>query len=223
MSWSTVEQQEHHASLAAVPAQPRVGEALVRQSIDRRLATMASALEGMTARAGMVAAMAREIVEALRAGRKVLVAGNGGSAAEAQHIAAELVGRFLIDRQPFAALALTVDSSVLTAIGNDYSFDDIFARQVDGLGEMGDVLLLCSTSGESENVVRAAVAGARRGLRVLAITGDAPCRLGRDADLTLRVPAIETPIVQELQMVVTHLLCEVVERTLCSGSNGAAL
>lgn len=183
---------------------------------------MMDALADMADGACLLALMAGEIATALEAGRKLLIAGNGGSAAEAQHIAAELVGRFLIDRRPLAALALTVDSSILTAVGNDYSFDDIFARQVAGIGRPGDVLLLYSTSGESENVVRAATIGSRSGLRVIAVTGDSPSRLANAAHLTFRVPAIETPIVQELQMLVTHLLCEVVEQTLCATPNGVA-
>lgn len=221
MSRSAVRQRSPHRNPAVAPSPPRDlhGEPLVRQTIGRRQAALSSALTGMTDGAGTLADMAGIIANALQARRKVLVAGNGGSAAEAQHVAAELVGRFLLDRQPFAALALTVDSSVLTAISNDYSFDDVFARQVLGLGLPGDVLLLYSTSGESENVVRAATAGERIGMHVLAVTGDAPSRLGRAAGLTFKVPATETPIVQELQMLVTHLLCEVVERSLCAGPN----
>jgi D-sedoheptulose 7-phosphate isomerase len=154
------------------------------------------------------------LVETLQRGNKILVAGNGGSAAEAQHFSAELVGRFLRDRDPYAAMALTTDSSVLTAVANDYAFEDVFARQVAGLGRPGDLLLAYSTSGESENLIRAADVAGELGMTVLAITGPGDSRLGSMADVSLQVPAQTTPVIQEIQMAVTHLLCEIVEREM---------
>ncbi|MCH9758316.1 MAG: SIS domain-containing protein, partial [Proteobacteria bacterium] len=111
------------------------------------------------------------MTQALRAGNKILFCGNGGSAADSQHLAAEFSGRFLRDRQPLAAMALTVDSSALTAIGNDYGYEQIFSRQVTGIGRSGDVLVAISTSGESANVVEAAIAARHKGIHVIALTG----------------------------------------------------
>lgn len=162
------------------------------------------------------------LIETLRKGNKVFVAGNGGSAAEAQHFAAELVGRFKRERQPYAVLSLTTDTSILTAIANDYGYHEVFARQVVGLSQPGDLLVLFSTSGESENLIRAAVAAQQCLTRVIAITGERPSRLERHADVTLRVPSTDTAIAQELHMIVTHILCDLVEAELsgCEGESG---
>ncbi|HEX6799867.1 MAG TPA: SIS domain-containing protein [Ktedonobacterales bacterium] len=165
-------------------------------------------------RAATLAAAAERLVRALREGHKVLVAGNGGSAAEAQHFAAELVGRFKRERAPYAALALTTDSSILTAIANDYGYADVFARQVLGLGQPGDVLIAYSTSGESENLVRAAQAARSRQMTVIAVTGERRNRLERQADVALHIPLTDTAVVQELQMAVTHILCDIAEAEL---------
>jgi D-sedoheptulose 7-phosphate isomerase len=149
----------------------------------------------------------------------VLVAGNGGSAAEAQHFAAELVGRFKRERDPYAVLSLTTDTSILTAVANDYGYAEVFARQVRGFGECGDLLLLFSTSGESENLVRAAIAAQQCLMSVAAITCDRSSRLEHIANVTVRVPVVDTAFVQELHMVVTHILCDIAESELaqCEG------
>ncbi len=147
---------------------------------------------------------------------KVLVAGNGGSAAEAQHFAAELVGRFKRERAPYAVLSLTTDTSILTAVANDYGYADVFARQVLAFGQSGDLLIAFSTSGESENLLRAAVAGHQSRMTVIAITGDRPNRLDRLADVTVRVPVVDTAVAQELHMIVTHILCDIAESELAS-------
>jgi D-sedoheptulose 7-phosphate isomerase len=170
----------------------------------------------------LLGAAAARLVETLRAGRKVLVAGNGGSAAEAQHFAAELVGRFKRERAPYAVLALTADTAILTAIANDYGYADVFARQVRAFGRPGDLLLAFSTSGESENLVRAAAAAVTLGVTVIAITGRQASRLQRAADLTVRVPLDDTAAVQEIHMLVTHLLCDVVEGELAAAGDGAS-
>lgn len=183
-------------------------------AVAERRALLTEALDRLHDRAGALAAVATRLVETLRAGGKVLVAGNGGSAAEAQHFAAELVGRFQRERQPYAVLALTADTAILTAVANDYGYQEVFARQVGALGCPGDVLLAFSTSGESENLVRAAEVAHGRGLIVVAVTGERPSRLGQSADLALRLPATETALVQELHMVATHLLCGIVESEL---------
>jgi D-sedoheptulose 7-phosphate isomerase len=159
-----------------------------------------------------LAAAAEQITAALRDGRKLLIFGNGGSAADAQHIAAEFVGRFLLQRRALPAIALTANSSVLTAVANDYSFGDVFARQVEGLGDPGDVALGISTSGTSGNVVAALRTARERGLRTLALTGPGGGTMAEVSDVCVRVPAEETPRIQEGQLVVAHVLCELVER-----------
>jgi D-sedoheptulose 7-phosphate isomerase len=185
-----------------------------RKALERRRDAFDAALHVFEGRAEGLANIADALVDTLRGDGKVLVAGNGGSAAEAQHFAGELVGRFLIERRPFAAIALTTDSAILTAVGNDYGFADVFARQVAGLGRKGDLLMLYSTSGESENLIRAARAARFQHMSVAAVTGDSDSRLAREADLVLRVPATETPLIQELQMIVTHILCGIIEHNL---------
>jgi D-sedoheptulose 7-phosphate isomerase len=154
------------------------------------------------------------LVETLQSGHKVLVAGNGGSAAEAQHFAAELVGRFKRERAPYAVLSLTTDTSILTAVGNDYGYQEVFARQVGAFGQAGDMLIAFSTSGESENLLRAAEVGKEQFMTVIAITGERASRLEALSDLTLRVPALDTAIAQELHMIVTHILCDIAETEL---------
>jgi D-sedoheptulose 7-phosphate isomerase len=160
---------------------------------------------------GQCEAIADAMVKALRRGNKILWMGNGGSAAEAQHFATELIGRFRRERAPIAAIALTADTAILTAVGNDYGYEEIFARQVRGLGQPGDLLLLFSTSGESENLIRAAAAAHERGVAVAAITGGRASRLADAADLVIFAPSGDTPLVQELHVVLLHLLCDIVE------------
>jgi D-sedoheptulose 7-phosphate isomerase len=159
-------------------------------------------------------AAACALVAALGAGRKVLVCGNGGSAADAQHFAAELVGRFARERRAWPALALSTDTSVLTAIANDYGFDQVFARQVEAHGGAGDVLVGISTSGTSANVLRAMEAARARGLVTIGLTGHDGGELGRLADLHLNVPSASTARIQEAHATLLHVLCDLVEREL---------
>jgi D-sedoheptulose 7-phosphate isomerase len=161
-----------------------------------------------------IASAASRMQAALDSGHKVLVCGNGGSAAESQHFAAELTGRFRRERRALAVLALSVDTSALTAIGNDYGFDQVFARQVEALGQAGDVLLAISTSGRSANVVLAARAARRAGVAVVALTGAVSGPLGQESDVVVAVPDDNTARVQEVQLSVLHLLCEEIERAL---------
>ena len=149
---------------------------------------------------------------ALRAGNKLLFAGNGGSAADAQHWAAELVSRFQKERPGLAAIALTTDSSILSAIGNDYGFERVFARQVEALGMPGDVLALISTSGRSANVLRAAEVARARSLQVIGFTGREGGELRAACDICLRVPADDTPRIQEGHGFLGHTLCALVEQ-----------
>jgi D-sedoheptulose 7-phosphate isomerase len=160
-----------------------------------------------------VVAAAEAIASAMRKGGKLLVFGNGGSAADAQHVAAECVGRFQRDRVALPALALTTDSSVLTAISNDQSFDRVFARQIDALGRPGDVALGVSTSGRSPSVVSALQAARARDLTTVALTGCDGGLAGRIVDIHINVPSASTPRVQEAHRTLLHVICELVERS----------
>jgi len=162
-----------------------------------------------------IAGAAAVLVDAIRGGGKVLFCGNGGSAADAQHLACELTGRFRRDRRALPAVALTVDTSTLTAVANDYGFETVFRRQVEGLGQAGDVLVLLSTSGTSPNVLAAAEAARERGLATIALTGSAGGPLADRADHCLRVPSEDTPRIQECHITIGHILCELVEEALC--------
>jgi D-sedoheptulose 7-phosphate isomerase len=186
----------------------------VLAALGERQAALPGALARMSSRAETLAEVAARLVATVRAGGKILIAGNGGSAAEAQHFAAELVGRFKRERAPLAALALTTDTSILTAVGNDYGYAEVFARQVAGLGAPGDAFLAYSTSGESENLLRAARVARKRGMAIFAVTGARASSLARLADVAIRIPLSDTALTQELHMAVTHILCDIIERAL---------
>ncbi len=158
--------------------------------------------------------MADAIVAALRNRGKLLVCGNGGSAGDAQHIACEFISRLMYDRAPLAAIALTTDTSVLTAIGNDYGYEHVFERQVLGLGQPGDVLLGISTSGHSANVLRALAAGRERQLVCLGFTGAQDGPMVEACDLLLQAPSARTPVVQQIHIVAAHVICALVERAM---------
>ncbi|HET8747897.1 MAG TPA: phosphoheptose isomerase, partial [Ramlibacter sp.] len=160
------------------------------------------------------------LAEALRGGGKVLACGNGGSAADAQHFAAELLNRFEIERAPLAAVALTTDSSTLTSIANDYAYEQVFAKQVRGIGRRGDVLLAISTSGNSANVVEAMRAAHELGVGVVALTGNGGGRMGAmlaAGDLHICVPHKRTARIQEVHLLVLHCLCDGIDFHLCGG------
>ena len=159
-------------------------------------------------------AIAERIAASLKSGGKVLLAGNGGSAADAQHIAAEFVGRFVNDRAPLAAIALTTDTSALTAIGNDYGFEHVFERQVRALGRKGDVFVAISTSGRSPNIVAALRAARELGLAAVGFTRDAQTPMHALCDLTLAVPSEETALIQQIHITAAHAICQLVEREL---------
>lgn len=152
--------------------------------------------------------------QALRAGNKLLFIGNGGSAADAQHLAAELVVRFKLTRRGLPALALTVDSSALTAIGNDFGFDQLFSRQVEALGAEGDVLIALTTSGNSENVLRAVPVAQAMGIQVVAMTGASGGKIATIADVCLRMPSDDTPRIQEAHTLLGHMLCDLLEQRM---------
>ena len=161
-----------------------------------------------------VAQIAGRIADALAGGNKLLVAGNGGSAADAQHIAGEFLSRLGYDRAPLPAVALTADGSVLTAIGNDYGFEQVFVRQVLGLGRAGDILLALSTSGRSRNILAAVAAARRAGIVAIGLTGRSGGELAAQCDLCLRAPSDETPIIQQLHLTAAHIACALVEAHL---------
>ena len=164
--------------------------------------------------AGTIAAIVDRLAVALGAGRKLLLAGNGGSAADAQHIAGEFLSRLNYDRAPTAAIALTTDSSVLTAIGNDYGYERVFERQVRGLGQDGDVLLAISTSGRSPNILRAIAAGRELGLVTIGLTGSTGGEMAAQCDLCLHAPSDSTPLIQQIHITAGHVICGLVEERL---------
>jgi D-sedoheptulose 7-phosphate isomerase len=183
------------------------------QHVVRVLKETAAAHERMTAGAGAVAAVAEAITTALKNGGAVLVFGNGGSAADAQHFAAELLGRFEKERKAYPAVALTTDTSALTAIGNDYGFDRVFARQLEALGRKGDVAIGITTSGNSANVLAALDAANARGLVTVALTG-AGGKAGALAAHHIAVQESRTARIQEVHATLLHVICELVEEEL---------
>jgi D-sedoheptulose 7-phosphate isomerase len=182
-------------------------EILAAADVARRMADDA-------AMCAVVETIAEVVTAAVRRGNKVLLAGNGGSAADAQHIAAELVGRFAYDRPGIAAIALTTDTSALTSIGNDYGFEQLFLRQVEALGVRGDVFIAMSTSGRSANVVRALDAARSRQIVTVGLTGREGGDMRERCDLLLCVPGDTTARIQQGHMVAGHIVCALVERAL---------
>lgn len=185
-------------------------EHIVRSTLEEHIsvAQAMSALEDDIAQAGEICA------EALRAGKRIYLCGNGGSAADAQHIAAELIGRFVSDRRSLPAIALTTDTSALTAIGNDYGYEHVFSRQVEGLAQPGDVLLAISTSGNSMNILNAVESAQKNGALAIGLSGKSGGELHGAADLSLVVPSDVTARIQEMHIVVGHLLCALIEHRL---------
>ena len=183
---------------------------------DQFLAESVAAMQTLACDPGLRAtmtAMGDRITAALRAGNKLLIAGNGGSAGDAQHIAGEFLSRLLYDRAPLAAIALTTDSSVLTAVGNDYGFAALFERQVRALGRPGDVLLGISTSGRSLNVLSALSVARGLGLVTMAFAGVEPAGMS-EADLVLAAPSGRTAIIQQIHITAAHVICAAVERAM---------
>jgi D-sedoheptulose 7-phosphate isomerase len=168
----------------------------------------------MRANAGPALVAAQAMADALKAGRKLLVFGNGGSAADAQHLSAELVGRFQKDRAALPAIALTVDTSILTSVANDYSYKQVFVRQVEALGQAGDIAVGISTSGESPNVLLALQAARARGMKTIALTGRDGGAIGAAAEIHVNVPDQNAARVQEVHRTILHVMCEVIESDL---------
>jgi D-sedoheptulose 7-phosphate isomerase len=190
---------------------------MTHASIEAEILQTRAAVDAVLADKPLLAAVqqvADVCVAALRTGRKILFCGNGGSAADSQHLAAELVSRLNYDRPGLCAFALTVDTSALTAIGNDYGYERVFSRQVEAVGQPGDVLIAISTSGNSPNVLRALEAAKARGLTTIGKTGKTGGKMAPLCDIALKMPANDTPRVQECHMMLGHIYCALIEDAL---------
>lgn len=157
-----------------------------------------------------------KLIELYERGGRLLIAGNGGSAADAQHIAAELVARFYLERRALAAMALNVDTSIITAIGNDYSFDRIYSRQVEANGKKGDLFLGISTSGNSKNIIEAINTAKQMGIETIGFTGENGGKMGDMCEVCLKIPSKDTPRIQESHIMIAHIICELVERHIAA-------
>ena len=158
--------------------------------------------------------VASKCVEIYKNGKKTILAGNGGSAADAQHIAAELVGRYGFDRPSLPSLALTTDTSNLTAIGNDYGYDKVFSRQLEGMGQEGDLFIGISTSGNSVNIINAFESAKAKGITTVALTGRDGGKMAQMADISIVVPSNDTPRIQESHILIGHILCDIIEKEI---------
>jgi D-sedoheptulose 7-phosphate isomerase len=194
-------------------------DALIAGFFDRSLAALQAAAKD-AALLRLVGDIAQAIEASMRGGGKLLIAGNGGSAADAQHLVAEFLSRYLVDRRPLPALALTTDTSIMTAVGNDYSYREIFSKQVQAFGQAGDVLLALSTSGNSANVIAAVEAALEREMRVVLLTGKDGGELAKlltDADVNICVPHTRTARIQEVHLVTIHCICDGIDVALFGG------
>ena len=185
---------------------------MIRSSISESIRVKQALLDD-AAVVERISAAAALMTDCIRSGHKIMWAGNGGSAADAQHLAAELVNKFRLERKGMASIALTTDTSILTSIGNDYGYDRVFARQVEALGRKGDILVGISTSGNSRNLIEAYEACREAGVASIAMTGESDCRMDC-YDLVIKIPSKETPRIQECQTLVGHILCEMIEKEI---------
>ena len=185
----------------------------LKQEISRSMQVLQAMLDD-SALSDTVVRLSAACTKSIASGGKVMFCGNGGSAGDSQHLAAELVGKLVFDRPAMAGLALTVDSSALTAVGNDFGYEYVFSRQVEGLGRAGDVLVGISTSGRSKNVVKAMEAARERGIVTVAMTGSVHGPMAELADFWLPIPATETQKIQEGQMVIGHIFCALIEEAI---------
>lgn len=185
-------------------------QVLIRQEI-KKLASVLACIQADQALLDTVQAIAEICIKALTHGKKILFAGNGGSAADAQHLAAELVSRLRYDRPGLAAIALTTDTSALTAIGNDYAFENIFSRQVEAIGQPGDVLIGITTSGKSANILKAVSVARDKGMVTIGMSGEQSPLLSPGCDIILNAPSRETPKIQECHILFGHIICALIE------------
>lgn len=158
------------------------------------------------------------ITEAYKNGKKTLLAGNGGSAADAQHIAGEFVSKFYFNRPGIPSIALTTDTSILTAVGNDFGFEYLFARQIEAQGVEGDVFIAISTSGNSKNIIEALSSCKKKGIKTIGLTGERDCAMDSLCDIILKIPSSATPTIQESHIMVAHIICGIVEKELFSNN-----
>ncbi len=186
----------------------------MKEIVTQRLQESAETILALLKQEEAIFGMAEELVRCLQEGNKLLICGNGGSAADSQHFAAELVGRLQRDRAPLPAMALSTDTSILTAIGNDYSYDEIFSKQVEALARPGDILIGISTSGRSANVLKAVAAAKARQVKTLALSGRDGGPLAEAADRTIVVPSRTSQHIQEGHIAIIHIWCEIIEDTL---------
>ena len=212
-SSSGIVERIRHGNISAVGAQ-KPSDDLIERSLAQHLDVFREVLESHT---GIVAECADLIAETFASGNKVLICGNGGSAADAQHIAAEFVGRYETERRGLPAIALTTDTSALTALSNDYGFERVFARQVEALAREGDCLIAISTSGDSPNVTAAVMAARSMGCKVVGLTGAKGKKLASLCDVCIMVPSERTARVQEAHITLAHIICEIIDRKLEDG------
>ena len=184
---------------------------LFTESINAHL----SVIEDLKKLEGQIARVCEMCLFSVKSGHRIIFCGNGGSAADSQHLAAELIGKFLIDRRPLPALALTVNTSQMTAIGNDFGFEYIFSREIEANGSKGDVLIALSTSGNSQNVINAAEKANSLGIKVVGLTGKTGGKLIECADECICIPSTSTPRIQEAHILVGHIICEAIESGAC--------
>ena len=182
--------------------------------IRNQILGIADNFKALAAMAGEIEQVARVCADTLKAGNKIMFCGNGGSAADSQHLAAELVGRYKLNRPAMNALALTVDTSILTAVGNDYGYETVFSRQLQGLGRSGDQMVGLSTSRNRQNIVLAKEMARRMGVRTVALTGQGGGEMKTVADFCIAVPSDATNNIQEMHIAVGHLVCELVEQEM---------
>jgi D-sedoheptulose 7-phosphate isomerase len=191
---------------------------LIKQNFDESIAAKQRAAEFIQP---SIEKAINVLTTAFKAGNKILICGNGGSAADSQHFAAEFTGRYEMERTPLPAIALTTDTSALTAIGNDYSFDVIFSKQVEALGSSGDILLGISTSGNSSNVIKAIEVAHNKGMKIITLTGKDGgkiAKLLKDTDVNVCVPVNRTARIQEVHLLVLHTICDAVDNILFKGT-----
>lgn len=182
----------------------------IEESLDESIAVK----EKLKAQSDVIEEIAKEAVETIKKGGKIVIFGNGGSAADAQHITGELVGKFKLERESLPAIALTTNTSILTAIANDISFDNVFSRQVQALVSREDLVIGISTSGESANVINGVLAAKNKGAKTVALTGGTGGKLAKVADIPLIVPSNNTPRIQEAHISIGHIICEMIEAGL---------
>lgn len=187
-------------------------ETIIKNSLESHL----SAFKLLSGNQEKIKEIAKLFVSSLRNGGKIIFMGNGGSAADAEHLAAELVGRFKKNRKAYAAISLSSNISIITAIGNDYGFEEVFSRQVEAIARPGDIIVVISTSGESQNVIKAVMRAKQLGLKTVGFLGKKGGKLKGLVDISLLIPTENTPRIQEMHILAGHIICEIVEEELLS-------